>query len=219
MVSLRKAGASAAFVEAGCYIIGFVAIATVLNPGNTEDWSQLQKLEFILARKLTFQMWNIAIYLVFGLALVVLASAIHAHLRTHAPEIMAVATPFGMIWAGLVIASGMVANVGLEMVAATYSDSVSRAAEAWAILGAVQDGLGGGVEIVGGMWVLLLSLGALRSPGAFPASLSFLGLFTGTAGLLTIVPALGALGAVFGLSQIVWFVYVGIVLLQQENVE
>lgn len=212
-----KAGGLAALIEALCYVIGFAAIATVLSPGNAEDWSQTQKLQFILERKAMFQLWNIIIYVVFGVALVVLAAALHQLLSNVAPAIMMIATPFGLIWAGLVIASGMVANIGLDMVLDTYSRSASQAVEAWSIIGTVQDGLGGGVELVGGLWVLLLSLAARRSVDIFPKALVYLGFFVGTAGILTIAPALGELGAVFGLSQIVWFIFVGVVLLRWEN--
>jgi hypothetical protein len=217
MGKLRTAGGVGALIEAMCYMIGFVMIATVLNPGNADDWGQTQKLEFILEQKALFQVWNIIIYVVFGVALVVLTAALHQLLNKISPEIMIVATPFGYIWAGLVIASGMVANVGLDMVADTYSRSVSQAVEAWSIIGTVQDGLGGGVELVGGMWVLLLSLAARRSAHIIPKVFVYLGLFVGLAGILTIVPVLGGLGAVFGLSQIVWFVAIGVILLRRKD--
>lgn len=63
---------------------------------------------------------------------------------------MAIATPFGLIWSGLVVASGMVANVGLSAVSAIYARSAEEAANAWAIVGTIQDRIGGGVELVGG---------------------------------------------------------------------
>ncbi|MEM8547042.1 MAG: hypothetical protein AAGF46_02645 [Pseudomonadota bacterium] len=44
-----------------------------------------------------------------------------------------------------------------------------------------------------------------------PRWLNGLGLVVGIAGVATIVPALTALGAVFGLTQIVWFIGVGVV--------
>ena len=62
------------------------------------------------------------------------------------------------------------------------------------------DGLGGGNEIVGGLWVLLVSWAALRA-GGLPRALNYLGLVIGVAGILTVVPALGELGAIFGLGQ------------------
>ncbi|MEL7451327.1 MAG: hypothetical protein AAFN78_19090 [Pseudomonadota bacterium] len=149
-----KFGGIAALVQALCYLFGFAMLATVMNPGSTEGWSQVQRLEFILERAALFQAWNIVIYVVFGVALVVLAVVLHRLLAPASSLLMAIATPFGLIWSGLVIASGMVANVGLANVAAIYARDAAEAASTWATIGTVQDGLGGGVEIVGGLWVL-----------------------------------------------------------------
>ena len=77
----------------------------------------------------------------------------------------------------------------------------------------MQNGLGGGNEIVGGLWVLLLSWVALRA-GGLPKVLNYLGVLIGVAGILTVVPAFDVLAAVFGLGQIVWFIWLGIVMLR-----
>ena len=61
--------------------------------------------------------------------------------------------------------------------------------------------------------MLLVSWAGLRG-GGLPKALNYLGLVLGVAGLLTAVPALEMLAFVFGLGQIVWFVWVGIVLLR-----
>lgn len=214
MVKQTKAGGIAALIQAACYVFGFAMIATVLNPDGASDWSREQKLSFVLEHQDLYQFWNVVIYVVFGVALVVLTTALHRLMRGGASFSMAVATPFGLIWAGLVIASGMVANVGLEVVSDLYVESAAEAARSWATIGAVQDGLGGGVELVGGLWVLLLSQAALRDGTIIPRPVSFLGLVVGLSGIVTIVPALSAFGAVFGLTQILWFVAIGVVLLR-----
>jgi len=214
MIDLNRAGAVAAFVQAAAYVVGFVVLATVLNPVGAESWSTAQKLGFVLDRKIGFQIWMIFIYVVFGIALVVLAVALHHRLRGQTSGLMQIATPFGLIWAGLVIASGMVASVGLDSVAALHVRDVEQAASLWVAIGAVQRGLGGGVEIVGGVWLMLLSVAALRT-GALIRPLNHLGIVVGLTGLLTIVPPLGALGAVFGMGQILWFVGTGFVLLRR----
>ncbi|HSN93433.1 MAG TPA: hypothetical protein VLR89_00060 [Anaerolineaceae bacterium] len=62
---------------------------------------------------------------------------------------------------------------------------------------------------------LLISLAALRA-GGLPRGVNILGLVVGAVGIITIIPALNALVAVFGLGQIVWFIWVGIVLLRSN---
>ncbi len=218
MVTLQKAGGIAALVEALVYVVGFAVIGTLLNPGSTEGWSQAQKLSFVLERKGFFQMWTLFIYVFFGVVLVVLAVALHERLKPRAEPLMAIATSFGLIWAGLVISSGMVASVGLEVVAKLHSQDVAQATPAWVVVGAIQDGLGGGVEIVGGLWVLLISAASLRS-SALPRFLSYFGVVVGMAGVLTIAPPLSELGAVFGLGQIFWFAWIGVLMLRQDDTQ
>ena len=78
-------------------------------------------------------------------------------------------------------------------------------------------GLGNGNgEILGGLWALLVSLAALRS-GEFPRGLNILGLLVGAVGFLSIIPGLTELmTGVFGLSQIIWYIWLGIVLLRRN---
>lgn len=214
MKSLQRMGGIAAFIQALAYIVGFAVLATLLNAGDTEGWSSAQKLDFVLERKSAFQIWMIFIYVVFGIALVVLAVALHERLKERKPGLMQVATSFGLIWAGLVIASGMVASVGLESVSALHANDVEQAISLWLAVNAIQLGLGGGVEIVGGLWMILISIAALHS-GNFTRVLNYLGALVGVAGLLTIAPPLADLGMVFGLGQILWFLGVGFVLLRR----
>lgn len=213
MFSLRKVGGIAALFEAVAYAIGFVVMATLLDPGNAEDLSSAQKLAFVLERKAAFQAWIIVIYVAFGIALVVLTAALHARLSREAADVMRVATPFGFIWAGLVIASGMVSSVGLESVSALYAQDAAQAVSTWQAIGAVQQGLGGGVEIVGGIWALLVSAALFRSH----RRVAYLGLIVGICGVLTIVPMLKDFGMLFGITQIAWFACIGVIMLRDAG--
>ncbi|MGL4476001.1 MAG: hypothetical protein ACRCT7_16330 [Shewanella sp.] len=224
-MTLQKVGGIAAIIEALAYIIGFVVMGTILNPGNTDGWSQAQKLSFILDKHIIFQSWILFIYVIFGLVLVVLAVALHERLqgdakrndRSNDSALMPIATVFGVIWAGLVIASGMITSIGLDTVAKLYVMDVEQAVALWAAIGVVQQGLGGGVEIVGGLWVLLISVAVLRSC-ALPRLLGYLGMVVGVAGILTLAPPLSDLGVIFGLGQIVWFSWIGILMLRSAGV-
>lgn len=212
-MSLQKLGGIAAVVEALIYVVGFVAMATLLNPGSTEGWDRAQKLAFVLERQALFQAVMLLIYVVFGAVLVVLAAALHDRLNTASGTLMLITTPFALIWAGLVIASGMVASVGMEAVATLHAENVAEAVTAWAAIAAIQDGLGGGIEIVGGLWVLMISASSIQS-GALPKPLAYLGFVVGAAGVITVIPPLGELGALFGLGQIVWFAWIGVSLMR-----
>jgi len=74
----------------------------------------------------------------------------------------------------------------------------------------VPEALVGRVEVVGGIWILLVTWATLRA-GRHPRALNYLGVVVGVAGVLTVVPALDVLVTVFELGQFVWVVWLGIV--------
>ena len=86
----------------------------------------------------------------------------------------------------------------------------SQAATVWLAIGPVFEVLVDRVEIVGGIWVLLVTWAALLA-GGLPRRLNYLGVVTGVAGVLTVVPAFGVLGIGFRLGEMVWFGWLGIV--------
>lgn len=213
MTNFQKIGGVAALIEAATFVFGLALFFTILAPYGAGELDPAQTVAFLLDNRTIMYVWNQVIYVVFGIFLVVLSLALHARLQAGAPAVMQVATAFGLIWAGLVIASGMVFNLGVSAVVARYGQDQAQAATVWLAISAVQDGLGGGNEIVGGVWVLLLSWGALRA-GGLPSALNYLGVVLGVAGLLTVVPAFDVLTAIFGLGLIVWFAWVGVVMLR-----
>jgi len=208
---LQKLGGIAALIEAALYITGFALFLTVLDPSGYEGHAQ--KIAFLTENQTTSYIANLLIYVVFGVMLVVLVLALHARLKNSSPAIMQTATAFGLIWAGLVIASGMIANIGNSTIVDLFSENQDQAVALWLAIITVQEALGGGNEIVGGLWVLLLSWAALRA-GNLPKALNYIGLLVGLAGILTVVPAFDVLMDVFGLGQIVWFAWLGTVMLR-----
>ncbi len=79
----------------------------------------------------------------------------------------------------------------------------------------VVEGLGGGIEIVGGLWMFFLCADTVKS-GGLPKGLSVLGLIIGAAGILTIYPA-DILTEIFGIGQIVWFIWLGTFMLRNTK--
>jgi len=89
-----------------------------------------------------------------------------------------------------------------------HTTNTETAFTSWQTIEKIQNGMGGGVEIVGGVWVFLISATSLAYR-KFGRILSYFGLIVGTAGILTIIPGLKSLGAIFGLTQITWFMLIG----------
>ena len=214
MKKLQKMGGIAALYEAGAYLLGFALWIGVL--GYSSDLIPAQKVASFVENLNLWYFLNLVVYIVAGLFLVVLALALNDRLKTGSPAIMQIATAIGLIWAGVVVASGMIANIGIESVVNLNATDPAQAASVWAAVDLVRDGLGGGNEILGGVWILLVSWAALRS-GGFSKVLNYLGFVVGVAGILSAVPALRELASVFGLTQIIWFIWMGIALLNSEN--
>lgn len=208
-----KAGAAAAFTAAATLVVGMVMYATLLVDFTTGS-DPAAAVGFIADHHTTLYLWNLTITVVFGIALVPLVLALRERMTPAESLLPRAATVFGVMWAGLIIATGMIVNVGYESVLALNESDPAQAATVWAAIDTVANGTGGGNEIVGGVWVLLVTAATWQAR-TLPRWVCHLGLGTALAGLVTAVPGLQAVGAVFGLSLIVWFVGVGTALLRR----
>ena len=215
MVSLQKMGGFASLIAAATFVVGMVLLLTLVTPAGygSLEVDPVENVAFLVTNQGLMYAWHLIIYVTFGVCLVVLVLALHERLVGGTPSLVRVATAFGMIWGVLMFASGMTANIGARVVADVYARDPAQAGTVWLALQFVVDGLGGGNEIVGGLWVLLLSWAALRS-GKLPKALNILGVVSGAAGLVTVVPLLSEVGAIFGLGCIVWFAWLGIVMMR-----
>ncbi len=215
MNDFKKMGGISALIMAAAYVVGIVLNFTLLDSSGIVD--PIKKVAFLIDNQGITYVWILFIYVIFGISLVVLALALYERLKSGSPAMAQTATAFGLIWAGLVIASGLVYNIGLGKVVEIYGNDPAQAASFWMVIVAVHSGIGCAIEVPGGLWSLLISWAALRA-GVFPRALNYLGLVIGVAGILTVVPALlDAAVAVFALSQIVWFVWLGIILLRNSS--
>ena len=212
MKTLQKSGGIAALYMAISHLIGLVIFIVVLDYINITD--PMQKLAMNIEKQSVIFSTNLLMYVFFGFALIVLSLALYDRMKSGAPALMQVATAIGVIWAGSLIASGMASNAGLATVVVLYAKDPTQAALTFQAIESITNGLGNANgEILGGSLTLLVSLAALRT-GGFPRGLNILGVLVGVVGVITIVPALNSMVALFGLGQIAWFVWLGIVLLR-----
>ena len=167
------------------------------------------QLEYLSNNHLLIGSVYFSIYAIFGVVLSVLVLGLyekHSTLKTL--YVSKIATLFGVLWVGLVIASGMIFVIGLGAVVDLAPTNIERAAETWHIITLLTESLGGGNELVGGIWVLLISLCNLFSK-IFSKWLNYIGIFVGAAGIATVYPA-EIFTEVFDISQIVWFIWLGV---------
>ena len=211
MNSLQKMGGLAALYEAVAYVLGIVFFIFIVD--YSADADPVQTVALLIDNQVSMTIMTLFVFVIFSVFLVVLALALYERLKDRSPAVAQTATVFGLIWAGLVVASGMIFIIGMNNVVALYEQDPAQAVTVWLAIDSVFDGIGGGVELVGGLWILLVSWAALRA-GVLPRVLNYLGLAIGLVGILTVVPVFEILTDIFGLSQIVWFVGLGVTMLR-----
>ena len=214
-MSMQRSGGFAALYLAAAHLIGIVIFLVILDYPSITD--PAAKLALLVEKQAIIFSTNLLLYVFFGVFLIVLALALYERLKAGAPALIQVGAVIGIIWAGSLIASGMVSNAGIAPVVALNGHDPAQATLAWQTIEAVAGGLGNANgEILGGLFTLLISIAALRSDGLTKV-VNVLGVWTGAVGLISLVPGLTdtAVG-IFGVSQIAWFVALGIVLLRDQ---
>jgi hypothetical protein len=205
MNNFGKIGGISAILEATIYVSAFIFYGAIFE--FPVDADSTQKFIFLANNQVILSVVNLIMYVLFGVILAVLVLALHERLKGKTPALSQLAVVFGVIWVGLVIASGMIANIGLNAAIELSANDPEKAMTVWISISSIVEGLGGGNEIVGGLWVLLLSIAALKG-NELSKALNYFGLLVGSAGILTVYPA-DVLTEIFGLSQIIWFVWLG----------
>lgn len=202
----EKYGALAAFICASCFVIGLTFII-VLVPDFNEGPEQ--RLNLLSKYSGFMQLWYFIIYIVFGASMLVLSLFLLRNKISESTTLQKVATLISFLWTSYIFASGLIAILSIELMFGTWFEVAGSVSSIWRDIYEVQMGLGEGVEWVGGIWMLLISLSLLQQK-MFSKVLHYFGLLTAGFGCLTIFPAMSLMGAVFGVMQVIWFIWVGL---------
>ena len=212
MKNLQKMGGIAALYAGAAYVVGMLGFLLVV--GWPDD--PVAQVAVLVNNQVIQHILYLIVYQVWAIFLVVLTLALYERFKADSPAMMQIVTAIGMIWATVIIASGMIFISGMENVVNLYDKDPAQATTVWLAIESVCNGIGGGNEILGGLWMLLISWVALRA-GGLPKALNYLGVLVGAAGILSALPGLGEVGMIFGLLQIVWFIWLGIVMLRRKS--
>ena len=206
-------GVAAALICASSFILGLTLILLVVPDFNSGPDARLETLT-----KFTgfMQFWYFLVYMVFGASLLVLSVALlEPEGREHKP-LEQMTTLASYLWACYIFASGFIAIFSIEFLFSQDYDFSVGMTELWRDIYAIQMGLGEGAEWVGAIWVLMINA-CLQKEGRFSNLLVYFGYVICGFGLLTLVPSLKEVGAVFGLLQVVWFIWVATFLYLERN--
>jgi hypothetical protein len=212
MKNLQKMGGFAALYAGAAFIVGILGFLLIV--GWPDD--PAEQVDVLIDNQVVLHILYIIVYQLWAIFLVVLTLALYERLKAGSPALMQIATAVGIIWATVVIASGMIFNIGMDNVVDLFGSDPAQATTVWLGIETVTNALGGGNEILGGLWMLLISAAALQTRG-LPRPMNYLGIIIGAAGVISALPALADVGLVFGLLQIVWFIWLGVVLLRDSQ--
>lgn len=213
MKNLNTYGALSAFYLAAVYIVGIILFLFVLDYPNIVE--PAQKVAMLASHTSLLYVSNLLMYILFGFVLITLLVSIYTRFKKPANPLITIATIVGSVWACLLIGSGMVANAGITSTLQIYESNPEQAALFWLGIEAVTTGLGGGNgEILGGVMTLLISIAGIQEK-IFARGLHYLGIVIGIIGIVSTIPGLGDLVGLFGISQIVWFIWVGNALIRK----
>ncbi|MFK8025074.1 MAG: hypothetical protein AB8G26_14030 [Ilumatobacter sp.] len=213
--TLTRVGGASALLAAGTFGYGIVMFATTFSEYTDPDATPAELVDFLVDHQGSLLAWYLGIFIVFGAALVPMGLALRERLAS-TPLLANAGMVFAAIWAALMFATGMISNIGIEEVADLAESDPDRAVTVWSAIDTVTNGLGGGNELVGGIWMLLVSIAGLLT-ARLPRWLNVVGLVTAAAGVVTVVPAFEVVEMVFGLGSIIWFIGVGVALLRDRE--
>ncbi|WP_100644126.1 hypothetical protein [Alteromonas facilis] len=209
-IKLQRIGAAALLMMPLCYICMFVIFGVILSFPQAAILSE--KMSYIAANKGLISIAYMVGYLVFGCLLLIAVQAIHSTLSSRRSHLVNSASIFGLIWVVLMMCSGMTSLVGMQTMIHQVAEGKDSAEIVFVTYTTIANALGGGIEFVGGVWVLLVSICAFRQQ-RFTKPLCFLGIFVGLIGIITTYQDIPATKEAFGLSQIIWFIWFGLAMI------
>lgn len=193
------------FALAACYLTGIILLFSFFKPLINDSLSAKEHYRYLITNKISLQFWYLVIYVVFGILLIPLTNLLkHQFKKSLGKEIIAI---FGYIWAAFVLASGFIFIVCIENISKLPLDEINKI-NIWYTVELIQNALGGGTELLGGIWVFVIGLTSIQQQ-KFSKFLNYFSLVLGFIGIVSIVPNLMNIGGVFGILQIVWFIILG----------
>jgi len=222
-VSIQRWGGIAAVIEAFTYIFGFILFFGILDSSGYETPERY--LEFIILNRDTFFVGYIVCGILFSFALIVLVQSIYQRFKLLSPELMKFTAIVGYLWVCIVLASSMIFLTSLSALAKYHMLNPEDALIINRSISIIVDALGGGIELVGAVWVLAISYVGLKGKVYSPL-LHYWGVIVGFSGILTLFSGLSFLSsnpffeattAIFGLGQILWFLVLGVVMFKDTS--
>lgn len=165
--------------------------------------SASEQLAIISSYPVLVHITTLHIYVIFSFGIIVLATYLYLKLKDKQPILGLLGLISGVIWATILIASGFI-TMGVTTLLINGTPA-SELVSAWQSIDIIQNALGGGNELIGGVFTGLISLALYKARFGGVAT-SILGALVFIGGTVSALPYLADIGiGIFVISQILWF--------------
>jgi hypothetical protein len=201
-MKLPKKLAIISAVYGGLSYIGGIFVYLQLLKYNSAT-SASEQINIISNNPVLVHITTLHIYVLFSFGIIILATYLYLKLKEKQPTLSLLSLITGVVWSTILIASGFIsmAVTTLIMNGAAASDLAS----AWQSIDIISDALGGGNELLGGVFTGLMSLTMYKARFSSKVT-SILGALVFVGGVVSALPYLADIGiGIFVISQILWF--------------
>lgn len=201
MTFFKKLAATSAVYGGLSYIGGIFVYLQLLQYDSAT--SANEQLTIISENSVLVHFTTLHIYVIFSFGIIVLATYLHLRLKDQQPILGLLGLISGVIWATILIASGFI-SMGVTTLLMNGT-AASELVSTWQAIDIVSNALGGGNELMGGVFTGLLSLAMYKARFSGVAT-SILGTLVLVGGTISALPYLTDIGiGIFVISQILWF--------------
>ncbi len=201
MTHFKKIATISAVYGGFSYIAGMFVYLQLLQHDSTTSASD--KLHIISSNPVLVHITTLHIYVIFSFGIILLATYLYMKLKNSQPILSLLSLITGLIWATILIASGFISMT----VTTLFMNGIvaSELASAWQAIDIISNALGGGNELIGGVFTGLLSLTMYKARFSGVIT-SILGVLVFIGGTISALPYLTDIGiGIFVISQILWF--------------
>lgn len=201
MILFKRLATISAMYGGFSYIGGIFVYLQLLQYESATTASK--QLTIISNNPVLVHITTLHIYILFSFGIILLATYLYLKLKAQQPILALLSLITGVIWATILIASGFI-TMGVTTLLMNGTP-VSELLSTWQAIDIISNALGGGNELIGGVFTGLVSLALYRARSSSMVT-SLLGALVFIGGIISALPYLTDIGiGIFVISQILWF--------------
>lgn len=210
---LQKLAGLAFIAMALCYISLFIIYGAILS--KPTDGGTTEKIAYLVEHKALYNFTYVLGYMFFACLLCFCVYVISTLDTQASKATKAMTSLFGYFWVLVLLCTGMIGLTANELITGYQTSNPAAAEVIYFAKIMMTESLGGGIEFIGGVWLVLLAVMIWRHSLA-SKPLAVFTLIKGAVGIATLCSAETILREIFGVTGIVWFIWMGIALIKSR---